>query len=90
METTNYTRLDKRRQTLKDMTIFIAYIKNYTIQTFVTVLAGLGYLIGSHTYYKYSKKNKNRDITQQRVKIAYIVSVIAWVVLSVLKLELMK
>ncbi len=31
METTNYTRLDKRRQTLKDMTILIAYIKNYTI-----------------------------------------------------------
>jgi len=34
METTNYTRLDKRRQTLKDMTIFIAYIKNYTISMF--------------------------------------------------------
>ena len=34
METTNYTRLDRRRQILKDMTIFIAYIKNYTISMF--------------------------------------------------------
>ena len=66
-----------------------AYIKHYPIQTFVTVLAGLGYLIGSHTYYKFSKKQKNRDITQERVKIAYIVSVVAWIVLSILKLELM-
>ena len=67
-----------------------SYIKNYTIQTFVTVLAGLGYLIGSHTYYKFSKKQKDRDITEKRVKIAYIISVVAWIVLSVLKLEIMK
>jgi len=66
-----------------------SYIKNYTIQTFVTVVAGLGYLIGSHTYYKFSKKQNNRDITQERVEIAYIVSVIAWIVLSILKLKLM-
>ena len=65
-----------------------AYIKNYTMQTFVTVLAGLGYLIGSHVYYKYSKKNKDRDISVERVRIAYIISVVAWIVLSVLKLEL--
>ncbi len=67
-----------------------AYIKNYTIQTFVTVLAGLGYLIGSHTYYKFSKKQNDRDITKERVKVAYIISVIAWFVLSVLKLEIIK
>ena len=35
-----------------------AYIRNYTVQTLVTVAAGLAYLIGSHTYYNWSKKIK--------------------------------
>ena len=66
-----------------------SYIRNYTIQTLVTVIAGLFYLIGSHTYYKFSEKSKNRDITERRVHIAYYISVVAWLVLSVLKLELL-
>ena len=67
-----------------------AYIRNYTVQTLVTVLAGLTYLIGSHTYYNWSKQNKNRDITVERVRIAYALSIIIWIILSVLKLKLLK
>jgi len=66
-----------------------AYIRNYTVQTLVTVLAGLGYLIGSQTYYKWSKKNKNKDITVERVHVAYIISIIVWIILSALKLKLL-
>ena len=66
-----------------------SYIRNYTMQTFVTVLAGLGYLIGSHTYHNFYEKKEVRNITEKRVRIAYFISVIAWVVLSLLKLELM-
>ena len=65
-----------------------SYIRNYTMQTFVTVLAGLGYLIGSHTYHRFYEKKEIRTITEKRVRIAYFISVVAWLVLSALKLEL--
>ena len=67
-----------------------SYITNYTIQTLVTVFAGLGYLIGSHAYYKYSNTKGNKDITVERVRVAYFISIAAWLILSILKIQLIK
>jgi uncharacterized protein involved in response to NO len=67
-----------------------SYITNYTIQTLVTVFAGMIYLIGSHVYYKFSNTNGKKDITIGRVRVAYFLSVVTWLILSILKIQLIK
>ena len=64
------------------------YIKNYTLQTVLTILAGAIYLFCSQVYVKFVDKSKSNDISPNRVRFAYIISIITWMLLSILKLGL--
>lgn len=64
------------------------YIKNYTLQTVLTILAGAVYLFCSQVYVKFVDKSKSNDISPNRVRFAYIISITTWILLSILKLGL--
>jgi hypothetical protein len=64
------------------------YIKNYTLQTVLTILAGAIYLFCSQVYVKFVDKSKSNDISPNRVRFAYIISITTWILLSILKLGL--
>jgi len=68
------------------------YIKNYTLQTVLTILAGAIYLFCSQVYVKFvdksKSKSKSKDITLNRVRFAYVISITTWILLSILKLGL--
>lgn len=58
------------------------YIKNYTIQTIVTILAGFAFML-----YLYLNKKNKVEISKE-VKIAYVIAILVWIVGSFAKFKL--